>query len=139
MVTHIAHATATFAELTLAMSIALLTKIISSPVVVDSLARETTEKRIETNENRFVKATFKFACTITDKFNGFMLYAPIIAFVLAIAALCGLALCSLEIDRVQYEFFCASLFSFILISLKVYLSREMLQKTGEAPAVEPVD
>ena len=114
MVTHIAHATATFAELSLAMSIAMLTKIIMPPPIIDSLARETTAKRLEAEENWFVKLFYQFACTISDKIRGFFSNAPVYSFLLALASLFGLALCPISNTLVDWSVFAVSFFSFLL-------------------------
>lgn len=139
MVTHIAHATATFAELSLAMSIAMLTKIILPPPIIDSLARETTLKRLETGgETWFVKIMYRVACAISDGIRGVFSYSASLSFMLALTSLFGLAFCPTSSDKVDYLVFAVSLLSFILISSYVYSAREVLIKTGEAPLVEPV-
>lgn len=138
MSAHIAHATATFAELSLAMSIAMLTKIITPPLIVDSLSRETTVKRLETSETRFVRSMFKVSCAISDVGMGIFSYFAVFSFVLAIVSLLGLALCPNSGDIAAYFIFAAAFVAFALISIYVYSSREMLIKTREEPIVEPV-
>lgn len=139
MVAHIAHATATLAELSLAMSIAMLTKIIIPPTIIDSLARETTLKRLETGETWFVRFMYRVACTISDGIRGFFSRSALLSFVLALGSLFGLALCPTSSGLVDYSMFAVSLISFILITSYVYSAREVLIKTGEAPVVDPVE
>jgi len=120
LLAHAAHATATFAELGMAISLGLMMKIIKpiSTAPLDTIQIETrkrerekrrncTTKDIEKDEGAFVALLHKTGCQINDAGNSisnaahiFWLHlweiAHYIALLFAIAALLGLAYCPTE-------------------------------------------
>lgn len=122
MLAHAAHATATFAELGMAISLGLMMKIIKpkdSPIDEDEVLRETLKheqkidhrnkitRDIEQNEGWFVAILHKRGCQIKDAGGSFLGIVSIvkfhiwegfhyISFGLAFLALIGLAYCTKE-------------------------------------------
>lgn len=139
MPAHIAHATATFAELSIAMSIAMLTKIIMPAPVVDALARETTRERVKESDGKLVTVIYGFGCWISDTLGSITSNIPFVSLILSLASLIGLGFCSSTSYLAEVSQFISAATSFVLISGYIYFVRESLAKTNESPLVEPVE
>ena len=90
---HITHATAVFCEITLAISIGVVTKIIKTAPITDKLARETTINRIKESEGSHLAWIFRGLCKISDFLNKAKSLIPYIALLGSLSVLFGLAFC----------------------------------------------
>ncbi len=137
MAEHIYHATATLAELGLAMAIGTITKIFPQPAIVDRLSRETTENRLKEDNGR--KTAYLLYC-IGGWFDDFLgkisRLIPIIVFLSEMAVLGGMAFSS---PPAAIPLFIFALVGLILMMAFVYFHRETLRETGHHPIVEPVE
>lgn len=138
MSAHIYHATATLAELTLAMSIGTFTKILVQAPVIDSIARDTTIERIETQDGKIALLTYKIGCWLTSSLGFFTRNIPLFSFVSELAVLGGMAF-SPDTIPVSTSLFLLSLFCFFIMIGYIYFNRETFTKTNEKPLIEPVD
>ena len=136
---HITHATAVFCEITLAISIGVVTKIIKTAPITDKLARETTINRIKESEGSHLAWIFRGLCKISDFLNKAKSLIPYIALLGSLSVLFGLAFCPSQITTLEIWFFFFSCVAFLLICLSVYFNREIFLKTHESPEIEPAD
>jgi hypothetical protein len=136
MLEHATHATATFAELTLAISLGLMMKIIRPDVPPDDLvdketraavAKATTDNitdLITQKQNRFVACVYGLAVATCDKSKGiwetvkniFVLFWQHVHWVtamIAVVTLIGLAFCPLH----EWQFWC-SITAFCIATVK---------------------
>lgn len=137
MAEHIYHATATMAELGLAMAIGTITKIFPQPMIVDSLAKETTKNRIAQTDGKIASFFYGLGCTISNWLGKIIRFLPTFVFLLEIAVLGGMAF-SPNVSSVAISLFAVSFLGLIMVMLYVYFNRETFRKTGHHPAVEPV-
>lgn len=134
---HIAHATATFAELGLALSVGMLAKIIPRATSTDAVARTTTANRVASEDGNFVAFFYKVALALADLGRSLFDLTPAFCGFLAIASLLGLAFCPSVNKIAHLAQFGFSAFSFLLIGFYIYLNRQTLAKTGESPDISP--
>lgn len=109
----IAHSTFTFCELTLAMSIGSVTKILT-PVTLpnDSITRDTTRQRIIKNEGRFVAVIFDLALIFSDGAKTIPRITPLVAMLISIIVLIGGATCPDSSIIFEWILFALSVLSF---------------------------
>jgi magnesium-transporting ATPase (P-type) len=131
---HINHATAVFCEITLAISIGVITKIIKSPPP-DRIARETNKNRLKEGEFGWLLCIFyTILCWCSDLLPILKGMLPKVALVISLAVLLGFALCPTKNNALDYWFFWVSFTSFVLICLSVYHNRKTF--TQEGPEIE---
>lgn len=135
MAEHIYHATATLAELGLAMSIGTITKIFPQPTLTDSLARETTQKRIEETDGKIALFFYKVGCLFTKILGVVSKLLPLIVFLSEMAVLLGMAF--IDIDAVIL-FWLASA-GLLVMMFFIFFHKETFRKTGHHPVIEPVE
>jgi RsiW-degrading membrane proteinase PrsW (M82 family) len=133
---HIVHATATFAELTLAMSIAALSKIVPTAKITDSIARETTVNRLRSDEGKIVAFGLGIVFWFNDKLKDISTKVPIFSFICGVFVLFEAAYCSAKFGHSVS--FWISVSSFLLMLIYLITRQEQHSKTSEEPLIEPV-
>ncbi len=134
------HATATLAELGLAMSIAVITKLLPQPTSNDAITRETTRKRIKENDGGWVLWVYDWACRLSSAPSIIKRNLPLIVFFTDLLTLFGMALCTDDDARsVKVSFFVMAAIAFMLMLFYLYVNREIVSKSGEKPIIEPTE
>jgi RsiW-degrading membrane proteinase PrsW (M82 family) len=133
---HIVHATATFAELTLAMSIAALSKIVPIAKITDSIARETTVNRLRSDEGKIVAFGLGIVFWFNDKLKDISTKVPIFSFLCGVFVLFEAAYCTSKSGHSAS--FWISFSSFLLMLVYLITRQEQHSKTSEEPLIEPV-
>lgn len=132
------HATATLAELGLAMSIAVITKLLPQPPSSDAFTRETIRNRIQETDDKLVLRMYDLACRLSSMSKLIKHTPPFVVFMVDLFALFGMALCSADdAPTVEMTFFLASAVAFVLMLFYLYLNREIVSKSVEKPMIEP--
>ena len=135
----IEHATAVFCELTLAMGIGSVTKILTPLVHNDQMTRETTRQRIRDDEGRFVAFIFKIACKLSDGGRKFPSMIPWLSMILALLSLMGGAICPDRQPIFEWVLFFLSFAAFVFVVIYVFYNREIFSRSGEQPTIEPAE
>lgn len=134
---HIYHATATLAELGLAMAIGTITKIFPPPLISDPLARETTQKRIASEDGKIAAFFYALGCWISNIFGKISRFVPTLVFFSEMLVLGGIGFCP-DNSSAAFSLFGVALFGLFSMMLYVYVNRETFRKTEHPPAIEPL-
>ena len=129
------HATATLAELSLAMSIAVVTKVVQSPQLLDSVAIETMSLRIKGEAGQFVSFCIKWLCKLQNTLARCVYWIPQLALVIQLAVLISMVYGP---ESNAHFLFWLALGIMMLMLVWVILNRSASLEEESLPMVEPI-
>ncbi len=130
------HATATLAELSLAMALAHVFRAFPNQAQYDAVARDSTARIIRASEGKFVAALFRYGCKLRDLAEGVAKRVPVVCIVLDLWVLLLMAFGPQTAGWATVQF-AVSCSAFLAMCMFLFYTREVSESEKHPPLIEP--
>jgi hypothetical protein len=132
---HIYHATATLAELSLAMSIASMAKIIKEPAIIDNWTVVTLSQFIKNNLSHLIGQVFDLLCRLVNGARRIYSHIPELTMGLQLTVLISMGFWP---DDMAHVLFGAAFFGMMIMFVFVISNRRLRDEIESEPLIEPM-